>query len=323
MEQRLARSLPLVALAVVVALALSAAVVGPVGAQTATPAPTTDAPPENATNGTVIEVSFTDSPADGERRRTAGVIQARLNGSPGYNGSVRATEDGLVVAVQPTAPPAVVDLLLQGGNVTVTATTPGGSGATLFDNSDVRRAGGLRSGAGAVVLPVYLTPDGAEDMSATLLRLNHTDNPERCDQGTRAGYCLVVRLDGSVVNTAGITPRFAEVVAAGNFTGSRGFAVATERVDPAVRLQVALAAGRLPAEVTATSVENVTALDESTTTPGAGPPTTRPDVSPTTTPANGSAGDSSTVGGGTPGFTPMALVLAVLLAGVAAQTLRT
>ena len=126
-----------------------------------------------------------------------------------------------------------------------------------------------------------------------------------------------------MVNTAGITPRFAEVVAAGNFTGSRGFAVATERVDPAVRLQVALAAGRLPAEVTATSVENVTALDESTTTPGAGPPTTRPDVSPTTTPANGSAGDSSTVGGGTPGFTPMALVLAVLLAGVAAQTLRT
>ena len=320
MERRLALSV--VVLAAVGALALSAAVVTPVGAQTATPTPT--APAENGTNGTVIEASFAGSPADSERRRAAEVVEARLAGSPGYNGTVRTTDDGVLIEVRPAAPPAVVDLLVQGGNVTVTASTPEGSGAVLFDNSDVRRAGSLQAGSGAVVVPVYLTPDGAANMSATLVRLNHTANPERCEEGTRSGYCLVVRLDGSVVNTAGITPRFAEVVAAGNFTGSRGFAVATERVNPAVRLQVALAAGRLPAEVTATSVRNVTTFDQPAATPGADPSTTQPGVSPTATPANDSSGGTSATGGGSPGFTPAVLVLAALvLAGFGAQTLRT
>ncbi len=330
------RRLPAVALALVLAAALAlalSAVAAPAGAQTATPTdtPTNGSSTGNGTVGTLIEVSFADALTDAERQRAAGVIEARLAGSPGYNGTVRTTDDGLLVQVRPTAPPAVVDLLLQRGNVAVTARTPEVSGVTLFTNADVRGTGSLRPGSGAVVLPVYLTPGGAQNMSATLVRLNHTANPGRCDRGNRTGYCLLVRLDGSVVNTAGLTPRFAEVVEAGNFTGERGFAVATETLDPAVRLQVALAADPLPANATATSVENVTALDDpdGTTTPTADPPTTESDAPPTATPADGSSSNSgpaagdTTTGGGTPGFTPAALVLATLaLAALAAQTLR-
>lgn len=333
------RRLPAVALALVLAATLAlalSAVAAPAGAQPATPteAPT-DTPADgggNGTVGTVIEVSFADSLTDAERQRATGVIQARLAGSPGYNGTVRTTEEGLLLQVRPTAPPAVVDLLLQRGNVTVTARTPEVTGVTLFTNADVRGTGSLRPGSGAVVLPVYLTPGGAQDMSATLVRLNHTANPGRCDRANRTGYCLLVRLDGSVVNTAGITPRFAEVVAAGNFTGERGFAVATETLNPAVRLQVALAAGPLPAEATATSVENVTAFDDpgGTATPTADPPTTESGGVPTATPTDGSPEDDSsadgtptTAGDGSPGFTPGALVLAILaLAALVAQTLR-
>lgn len=333
----LAVGLVVLAASIGVALALSVAV-APAAAQTATPTPTpTDAPAdsgENGTVGTVIEVAFADSLTDAERRRAAGVIEARLAGSPGYNGTVRTTDDGLLVQLRPTAPPAVVSLLLQRGNVTVTARTPEVSGVTLFTNLDVRGTGSLRPGSDAVVLPVYLTSGGAQNMSATLVRLNHTANPGRCDRANRTGYCLLVHLDGSVVNTAGITPRFAEVVEAGNFTGNRGFAVATGTLDPAVRLQVALAAGPLPAEATAASVENVTALDEPDGTVTADPPTTQSDGSPAATtpenpPAGGSPGDGepaagdTTAGGGTPGFTPAALVLAVLaLAALTAQTLR-
>jgi len=168
-------------------------------------------------------------------------------------------------------------------------------------------------------------------MSETLVRLNHTTNPGSCDQANRTGHCLLVRLDGSVVNVAGITPRFADVVAAGNFTGDRGFAVATGTLDPAVRLQVALAADPLPATATATRVENVTALEGTDGTPTADPVTTEPGGSPTATPADGSPGGAEsppsdtpvTTGGGTPGFTPVALLLAVLaLAALAAQTDR-
>jgi hypothetical protein len=332
-RQHAAPALALLAVAAALTLAAGAA---PAGAQTATPteAPT-DTPADgdggNGTVGTVIEVSFADSLTDAQRQRAAGVIQARLAGSPGYNGTVRTTEEGLLLRVQPTAPPAVVDLLLQRGNVTVTARTPEVTGVTLFTNADVRGTGSLRPGSGAVVLPVYLTPGGAQNMSATLVRLNHTANPGQCDRANRTGYCLLVRLDGSVVNTAGITPRFAEVVAAGNFTGERGFAVATETLNPAVRLQVALAAGPLPAEATATSVENVTAFDDpgGTATPTADPPTTESDGSSTATPTDGSPSDSgpaagdTTTGDGSPGFTPGALVLATLaLAALAAQTLR-
>jgi hypothetical protein len=328
------RRLPGVALLAVTltALALSAAVAAPAGAQTATPAdPPTNGSGADDAVGTAIEVSFDGSLTDAERERAAGVVEARLAGSPGYNGTVRTTADGLLVQVQPTAPPAVVDLLLQRGSVTVTARTPESSGATLFTNADVRGTGGLRQGSGAVVLPVYLTPGGAQNMSATLVRLNHTSNPGSCDRANRTGYCLLVQLDGSVVNTAGITPRFAGVVAAGNFTGERGFAVATETLNPAVRLQVALAAGPLPAEATATSVENVTAFDDpgGTATPTADPPTTESDGSSTATPTDGSPSDSgpaagdTTTGDGSPGFTPGALVLATLaLAALAAQTLR-
>jgi len=327
---------PLLALLAVAAALALAAGTAPAGAQTATP---TDAPTETPTNGsdadsavgTVIEVSFADSLTDAERRRAVGVLEARLAGSPGYNGTVRTTEEGLLLQVQPTAPPAVVDLLLQRGNVTVTARTPGRSGAMLFTNADVRGTGSLRPGSDAVVLPVYLTPEAAGDMSATLVRLNHTANPGSCDRANRTGYCLLVALDGSVVNVAGITPRFADVVEAGNFTGERGFAVATETVDPAVRLQVALAADPLPANATATSVENVTAFGESdgTGTPTDGPPATT-DGSPTATPADGSPdgsppddGGDTTAGGGTPGFTPATLALVALaLAALAAQTVR-
>lgn len=326
------RRLPAVALALVlaatVALALSA-VAAPAGAQTATPTPTpmNGSDTGNGTVGTVIEVSFAETLTDAERERAAAVIETRLAGSPGYNGTVRVTADGLLLQVRPTAPPAVVDLLLQRGNVTVTARTPEVSGVTLFTNADVRGTGSLRPGSDAVVLPVYLTRGGAQNMSATLVRLNLTANPGSCDRANRTGYCLLVTLDGSVVNTAGITPRFAEVVEAGNFTGERGFAVATETLNPAVRLQVALAAEPLPANATATSVENVTAFEPGTATPTADPPATT-DGSPTgtadSTPGDGSSdGDATTAGGGTPGFTPAALVLAGLaLAALVAQSVR-
>lgn len=331
-RQHAAPVLALLAVAAALALAAGAA---PAGAQTATPAET----PANGSGtgdgavGTLIEVSFADSLTDAERQRAAGAVQARLDGSPGYNGTVRPTDEGLLVQVRPTAPPAVVDLLLQRGNVTVTATTPEQSGVTLFTNADVAGTGGLRQGTGAVVLPVYLTPEGAGEMSARLVRLNVTSNPEGCDQANRTGYCLLVDLDGEVLNTAGITPRFAAAVEDGTFNESRGFAVATETLNPAVRLQVALAAGPLPAEATASSVENVTAFDElgRTTTPTDEPPATGSDGSPTAPPADGSPGDdpsaddppATTTGSGTPGFTPAALVLATLaLAALAAQTLR-
>lgn len=322
-RQHAAPLLALLAVAAALALAAGAA---PAGAQTATP---TDAPANGSGDdavGTVIEVSFADSLTDAERRRAVSVIEARLAGSPGYNGTVRTTADGLLVQVRPTAPPAVVDLLLQRGTVTVTARTPEVSGVTLFTNADVRGTGSLRPGSDAVVLPVYLTRGGAQNMSETLVRLNHTANPGQCDRANRTGYCLLVTLDGSVVNTAGITPRFAEVVEAGNFTGERGFAVATETLDPAVRLQVALAAEPLPANATATSVENVTAFEQGGTATADPPATT--DGPPTATPAEGSPGggspdDTTTAGGGTPGFTPAALALAALaLVALAAQTVR-
>jgi hypothetical protein len=334
MERRLPAVAAVALLAVTLtALALSAAVAAPAGAQTATPAdPPTNGSEADDAVGTAIEVSFDGSLTEAERERAAGVVEARLAGSPGYNGTVRTTEEGLVVQVRPTAPPAVVDLLLQQGNVTVTAHTPEGSDATLFTNADVRGTGGLRQGSGAVVLPVYLTPGGAQNMSATLVRLNHTSNPGSCDQANRTGYCLLVGLDGSVVNTAGITPRFADVVEAGNFTGERGFAVATETVDPAVRLQVALAAVPLPANATATGVENVTAFEGGTETPTDGPSTAAPgEDSPTATPAGGPSNGTLrggtetpvTAGDGSPGFTPAALLVALLaLAALAAQTLR-
>lgn len=330
---------PAVALTLVLAATLAlalAAGAAPAGAQTATPTdvPTNGSDDANGTVGTVIEVSFAETLSDAERQRAAGVIEARLAGSPGYNGTVRTTEEGLLLQVRPTAPPAVVDLLLQRGNVTVTARTPEGSGATLFTNADVRGTGSLRPGSGAVILPVYLTPDGAQQMSETLVRLNHTSNPGSCDQANRTGYCLLVTLDGSVVNVAGITPRFAEVVEAGNFTGERGFAVATETLDPAVRLQVALAAGPLPANATAASVENVTAFDGAGETPTDGPSTATPgEGSPTATPADGPSTETPTdgadtetpvtTGDGSPGFTPAALLVALLaLAALLVQTLR-
>lgn len=331
-RQHAAPALALLAVAAALALAAGAA---PAGAQTATPAdtPTNGSGTDDGAVGTVFEVSFADSLTDAERERAAGVIEARLAGSPGYNGTVRTTDDGLLVQVRPTAPPAVVDLLLQRGNVTVTASTPEGSGATLFTNADVRGTGGLRQGSGVVVLPVYLTPEGATGMSETLVRLNHTSNPGSCDQANRTGYCLLVQLDGSVANAAGLTPRFADVVEAGNFTGDRGFAVATETPAPAVRLQVALAAGPLPAEATVASVENVTAFDESGTatdgpspaTPGEDSPTATPADSPSTgAPTDGADTETPvTTGDGSPGFTPAALALAVLaLAGRLVQTLR-
>jgi len=311
-------------------LALSTAVVAPAGAQTATPANDSGAGDDGAV-GTVIEVSFADALSEDERVRAAGILEARLSGSPGYEGTVRTTADGLLVQVRPTAPPAVVDLLLQRGDVTVTARNPDVQGVELFDNAGVARTGELRRGTGAVILPVYLMPEAAGGMSETLVRLNHTTNPGSCDQANRTGHCLLVRLDGSVVNVAGITPRFADVVAAGNFTGDRGFAVATGTLDPAVRLQVALAADPLPATATATRVENVTALEGTDGTPTADPVTTEPGGSPTATPADGSPGGAEsppsdtpvTTGGGTPGFTPVALLLAVLaLAALAAQTDR-
>ena len=340
---------PALALLAVAAAVALAAVAAPAGAQTATPTDPTETPgndsgangsDDGGAVGTVIEVSFADSLSEEQRVRAVRTIEARLAGSPGYEGAVRATDDGLLVQVRPTAPPAVVDLLLQRGNVTVTARTPEVSGVVLFDNADVRGTGGLRQGSGAVVLPVYLASSGAENVSGTLVRLNHTANPASCDQANRTGHCLLVRLDGEVLNVAGITADFADVVEAGTFTGERGFALATESLDPAVRLQVALAADPLPAEATATSAENVTAFDGSngtaaptdgsngTATPTDGAPATATAGSPTATPAEGAPGESSsdsdtTTGSGTPGFTPAALVLAGLaLATLAAQTDR-
>lgn len=303
------------ALALLAAVALLALAAGaaPAGAQTATP--TDDA--DNATVETVVEVSFDHPLSAAERRQAADTLAARLNGSAGFEGSARATEEGVTVRLRPAASPPVVDLLLQRGNVTVTAHSPNATG-TLFSNAGVARVGEIRRGLQASSLPVYLTPEAADTLSTTLQRLGHTANPGSCDVANRTGYCLSVRLDGSVVSTAGITAGFADAIESGNFTGTRGFALSATSLDTVTRLQVALAARPLPANATAASVENVT-VDSGT--PTGSTPT---DASPTDTETVGTptpGGSPTTTGTGSPGFTLPAAVLSLLvLAGYTARS---
>lgn len=299
-----AAALALLAAGALLALAAGAA---PAGAQTATP---TDG--DNGTVETVVEVTFDRSLSAAERRQAADTLVARLNGSAGFNGTARATDDGVVVRLRPAASPPVVDLLLGRGNVTVTASSPNATG-TLFSNTGVARVGEIRAGPQASSLPVYLTPEAAGTLSGTLQRLGHTANPNSCDVANRTGYCLSVRLDGSVVSTAGITPGFADAIDSGSFNESRGFALSASSLGTVTRLQVALAAQPLPANATAASVENVT-VDPGTPT---GP---TPTDSPTDTPSPTPGGSPTTTGGGGPGFTLLAALLAVL--ALAAYTVR-
>lgn len=302
MERPALAAVVLLAAGALLALAAGAA---PAGAQTATP--TDDA--DNATVETVVEVSFERPVTAAERQQAADTLAARLNGSAGFDGTVRPAGDGVVVRLRPAASPAVVDLLLRRGNVTVTAHSPNASGVELFSNADVAQVGEIRRGLQAASLPVFLTPEAAGTLSTTLQRLGHTANPGSCDVENRTGYCLSVRLDGSVVSTAGITPGFADAIESGNFTGARGFALSASSLDTVTRLQVALAGQPLPANATATSVENVT-LD-----PGTPTDPTPTDTSPTdtATPGTSTPDRSTTTGGGSPGFTLLATVLALAL----------
>jgi len=285
------------ALALLAVATLSVLAVGATAAQTATEPANGTAADADETVGTEIAVTFDRELSAVEREVAAQAIADRLAGSPGYNGTVEAAGDRLVVQVRPTAPPAVVDLLLQRGNVTVTARSPAVEGARLFTNRGVAEVGGIRRSGGTTVLPVRLTADAAGRLSGTLQRLNLTDNLGGCDAANRSGYCLVVALDGEVVNTASITPAFAAAVEDGSFNDSRAFGLSAEDPGTVVRMQVALAAEPLPANATAARVENVTAF---------GPVTAAPAPSPT--PTRTPTGTPETPGGDSPGFGVVALV---------------
>lgn len=247
---------------------VAAAAPAPAAAQTATPGGETNG--TNATaapNGTAIAVEFDRQLSPAERERAVRTIERRLNGSPTYEGSVETAGDRFVVQVRPVAPPAVVELLLQRGNLTVTARNPEVTGVRLFSNAGVARVGDIRTSGGTAVLPVQLTRESAGRLSATLSRLNHTSNPGGCDAAARSGYCLVVSLDGRVVNTAGITAPFAAAIADGRFNDTGRFGLSASDAGDVVRMQVALAGAPLPANATAAGVENVSTFEPVTPTP--------------------------------------------------------
>jgi hypothetical protein len=267
----------------------------------------------NETNATVVEISLGEngdpvSATDREQVRTA--ISRRLDGVSGYNGTVDSSEDGLVLRLRPATPPRVIDRLLQRGAFSLLVRTPNASSVEVLSNEDVDRAGDTRVQGGTALVPIQLTDSGAGEFSGTLQQLNVTDNPSACDGTDRTGYCLIVRLDGSVVNAAGVTPKLAAAVDSGEFNRTRSlFLTASERsqVD---RLRLALPTEPLSVPATVGSVRNVSSTETTTTATA-----TVTAAETATTTASAGSNDSSTTGASGasgPGFTPGTVVVALL-----------
>jgi hypothetical protein len=305
--RRLTVFLPsLLVLALVFALALQAT--GPVVAQE-----------PSDTNVTVVEISLGEDGervSDLERERVETAILRRLSGVSGYNGTIERSDGGLVLRLRPAAPPRVIDRLLQRGNFSFVARTPNATGVEVLSNEDVDRVGASRVQSGTPFVPIQLTDSGVREFSATLQQLNVTDNPSACDSTNRTGYCLIVQLDGSALNAAGVTPPLAAAIESGEFNQTGSFFLTTPERSQVDRLRLALATEPLPVSATASSVRNVSSTEPTattTTTATATATITATETAATT--ATAGSNDTRTTGSSGasgPGFTPAAVVTALL-----------
>jgi len=299
----------LLALALVSPVALPA--VGPVAGQESSDA-----------NATVVEITLGEDGepvSDRERQQVGATISRRLSGVSGYNGTIESSGEGLVLQLRPAAPPRVVDRLLQRGNFSFVARTPAVNGVEVLSNDDVDRVGAARMQGGTPFVPIQLTDRGAEEFSATVRRLNVTANPGACDGTNQTGYCLIVQLDGTALNTAGVTPRLADAIENDQFNRSKSFFLTTSERSEVERLRVALATEPLPVPATASSVRNTSSADANSTTTA-----TPTETETETTTATVTAGPTDTPttdpsGASGPGFTPTAVVVALLVIGLFAR----
>ena len=233
------------------------------------------------------------------RQRAATIIDGRLNVTSEYNGSVEHIEaTRLFVRVTGDPPRAVLERLVQRGDVTVTVRTPSGETARLLTNSDIRQTKDVLDGENASGVPVRLTEDGARHFSEELRRLNFTDEDEGVNacEGRPApnatGYCLVTELNGEVVSTAGVNQPLARAVEFGTFTENEllGIVAGNDTEARAARLGML----SIPIATDTTIVGVGVELPANGTTP---------------TPTGGTATTSGSSG---PGFTPVVAVLALL-----------
>ncbi|MFB6135502.1 MAG: preprotein translocase subunit SecD [Halobacteriaceae archaeon] len=119
----------------------------------------------------------------------------------------------------------------------------------------------VQSGGGSQwAVPVTLTGDAARNFSESMRKFGFVAEAQRTggmestcnwqNLGERPddpGYCLVTRLDGEVVYTAGLGPSLANDIDKGVFVESPGFVVTANNYSQARQLQINLQAGALPA----------------------------------------------------------------------------
>jgi len=166
---------------------------------------------------------------------------------------------------------SVIDLLEDRGTVAIDIAYPGDNGTeiqegvlTQDDFEELGSAAQSEQGTGAYV-PVTVrntAPEGEQSPAHSFQQAvadrgfaeAYTSNNDECkyDNGSLSGErnpCLLLTVDGEVVNSFGMDPGLADSMASGSWATDGGFRLTTSEFSEAERISINLRAGALPAEL--------------------------------------------------------------------------
>jgi len=101
-------------------------------------------------------------------------------------------------------------------------------------------------------VPVTLTETAAEDFRNATIETGLAPSGSRCSYDTNrngSGACLLTKVDGEVVYSAGMSPSLARNIDSGNWVESPSFVLQTENLSEAQALTLHLQAGELPTSI--------------------------------------------------------------------------
>ncbi|MGQ3328327.1 MULTISPECIES: preprotein translocase subunit SecD [Halorubrum] len=165
---------------------------------------------------------------------------------------------------------SVIDLLEDRGTVAIDIAYPGGNGTEIQENvltqddfEDLGSAAQAERGTGAYV-PVTVqntAPEGEQSPAHSFQQAvadrgfasAYNGPGDQCDYSENpddvSNPCLLLTVDGEVVNSFGMDPDLADSMASGTWATDGGFRLTTGEFSEAERISINLRAGALPAEL--------------------------------------------------------------------------
>ena len=204
-----------------------------------------------------------DGVTEQTRAQTVDILSDKINEAGLSGGTVQQIqtptgENFILIEVPDANRQRVVDLVNQRGNVRVDAYSPNGEGyeqTTVLERDDFQSIGNAQQGGEGQLpnVPVVVREDVAPRFQEQMVQTDVAgQGGSRCSYGVSPNStdaCLLLIVDGEVVNSFGMSPGLANSMRSGDWAQDPRFILQTQNFSGARDVAINLRAGALPAQL--------------------------------------------------------------------------